>query len=617
MNDSAHGQDGGRGPEGVPVPRMSRAAPSRATWLVACAVLALAGLLAGYFLAIGRARPSTAGPGRPETDQARHVRYWTCSMHPWVHAAEKGKCPICFMDLVPVYETPGGGQTDAPRLVLSKEARDLAEIQTSPVAYRPLSLIVRVVGKIDYDETRLSHVSAWVGGRIDKLYVDYTGFRVAPGDRLTYLYSPDLRIAQQEHLFALRRWQKASQQADAEETASAQAILDASRKKLELWGLLPQQIDKLAQEGRVDDHTTILAPTGGTVIAREAFEGKYVQAGERLFTIADLTTVWAVLDAYEMDQPWLRMGQTVMFQTDAWPGETFKGQVVFIQPTLEESTRTVKVRVAVPNAEQRLKPGMYVHAQVEAALGQAGAVREPGSPPQPVLSIPATAPLLTGTRAVVYVEVNPSLLEAEAVPDWPALIASLRLGGQPPATATQPAAAVEPAGLPVSRLLWGLFSEDLRSRLAALQPPKFGDEALRGDVLKELNAILARRDLYHWAAWKGTNLAEEAQKLLAAGVENLTDRQVIRLNRLLLEAAYPDYLAVSIDRPTYQGRQVELGPRAGDYYAVRSGLEAGEQVVTRGGFKIDAALQIQAKPSMMKPDTRPASVGHQHGGLHE
>lgn len=469
-------------------------------------------VIVGYLIGSrGRATTQKPEPGQAQTAQ---IRYWTCSMHPQIKVAQKGKCPICFMDLVPVYETGGGGRTEQVRLALSETARKLAEIETSPVDYRPLSAVVRMLGKVDYDETRLSYVSAWVPGRIDKLYVNYVGVRVAKGEHLIYLYSPELRTAQEEFLIASRRLLSARQTGDADEVASALIIKEATEKKLQLWGILPAQIEEIERTNRSEDHTTIFASIGGTVISREAYEGKYVEAGERLFTIADLSAVWAMLDAYEIDLGWLRYGESVEFETDSFPGEVFNGRIAFIQPFVNEMTRTVKVRVNVQNPNERLKPGMFVRARVEATLNEAGRVKEPdlagkwmctmhpevvkdsqgvcdicemklvesvtlgfgrpGVPEKKVLSIPASAPLLTGTRAVVYVEQHDA------------------------------------------------------------------------------------------------------------------------------------------DEVFYSAREVRLGPLAGDWYVVLSGLEEGERVVTRGNFKIDAALQIQAKPSMMKPRQDREPPGYTH-----
>jgi len=483
----------------------------RAACVAAAVILAF---VLGYWLAARRAAPP-APAAKAEQPGADRILYWSCSMHPQIKMPDnKSKCPICFMDLTAVREAGGGGG-DAPRLVLSKAARERAEIQTSPVEYRPLAVTVRMVGKIEYDETRLAHISAWVGGRIDRLFVDYAGIRVRKGDHLAEIYSPDLRTVEEEYLIALRRAQAAKKGSDADETASAEAIRSAARKKLELWGVLPAQIEELERTGRTSDRMTIYSPIGGTVIEREAFAGKYVMMGERLFTIAGLDVVWAMLDAYEIDLKWIHYGEAVEFETDAYPGQLFKGRIAFVSPILNEMTRTVKVRVNVPNPDGRLRPGMYVRAKLDVTLDEAGRVRnnavagkwmcpmhpeiikdKPDKcdncgmdleeteklgfsrldvPAKRVLSIPATAPLLTGKRAVVYVE------------------------------------------------------------------ERKGDEV------------------------------------------------------------------------AYVGREVELGDRAGEYYIVNSGLAEGERVVTKGNFKIDSALQIMAKPSMMKPQEGEGTRGEGRG----
>jgi len=414
--------------------------------------LLLCGLLlflAGYCVAPRHPHEAATGEGEAPAEEGR-ILYWSCSMHPQINLPEKGKCPICSMDLIPIRETAKGGAG----LVLAPVAREMIAVETSSVASVALRATVRLIGKIDYDETRLAHVAAWVPGRIEELHVNYVGAKVAKGDPLFTLYSPELRAAQEEHLIAHRRWKAVRDSGDEAEIESALAIRDGTRKRLELWGILPAEIETIETSGRAGDRATIHAPASGTVTMREAFQGKYVSEGERVFSIADLSVVWANLDAYEIDLAGLREGRTVRFEAEALPGESFEGKIAFIPPVLDERTRTVKLRVEVPNPGERLRPGMFVRAAVEVPIGEAG---------ERVLSIPASAPLLSGTRAIVYVE------------------------------------------------------------------------ELRGDEI------------------------------------------------------------------AYVGREIALGPRSGDRYAVRSGLAEGERVVTRGNFKIDAALQIQAKPSLMAP----------------
>ncbi|HDM75495.1 MAG TPA: efflux RND transporter periplasmic adaptor subunit [Deltaproteobacteria bacterium] len=407
---------------------------------------------------------------------------WTCSMHPQIQMPKPGKCPICGMDLIPVAgkeketkEMPGSLR----ELTLSPYARKLAEIQTSPVMRKFVSVNVGMVGKIEYDETRVGYITAWVPGRIDKLFVDFTGVTVEKGKPMVYLYSPELLAAQSELLEAIRASRTLKNSKITTIKTTARKSITAAKEKLKLLGLTDEQIREIIRKGKPSDHVTILAPMSGVVIHKNALEGMYVKTGTRIYTISDLTSVWAKLDAYESDLAWIREGQEVEFRVEAYPGEFFKGTITFIDPFINPKTRTVKVRVDVPNNDLKLKPEMFVHAVAKAPVSAAARVIEkPDKKTLPPLVIPASAPLITGKRAIVYVAV----------------------------------------------------------------PGKEG---------------------------------------------------------------------------TYEGREIVLGPRAGDYYLVLSGLKEGEKVVTNGNFKIDSSLQIQAKPSMMSPEGGSGGGGHQmkHGGM--
>ena len=424
------------------------------------AVLAAFGL--GLLLRGGDGGPGTAGPAAGAPAEAV---IWTCSMHPQIRLPKPGKCPICFMDLIPV-ET--GYRTDdlGPRtLQLSPAAVALAEIQTTMVERRAVEANLRLIGKIGYDETRYRTIAAWFPGRIDTLFVDFTGTRVAEGQALASVYSPELFAAQGELLSAVSAADRLQQSPDPAMRSTAAATVVSARERLRLWGLTDAQIAGVESRGAPLRHQHIFSPLGGVVVHKNAAEGMYVSTGSPLFTVADLSTVWLEVAAYESDLPWLRTGQTITFGVPAVPGRSFQGKVVFIDPVLDGKTRTARVRADVDNADGALKPGMFVTASLAAPLGRpkAGPMADQDLP----LVIPASAPLLTGKRAVVYVQV-------------------------------------------------------------------------------------------------------------------------------------PDQ-----DRPTFEGREVVLGPRAGDAYIVVSGLAEGEMVVTKGNFKIDSALQIQAKPSMMSPGGSP------------
>ena len=397
------------------------------------------GLLAG--LAVGRgcrAQPGSMSAAGTALAAAVKEQIWTCSMHPQIRQPKPGRCPICGMDLIPA----GGEEADTgdgPRsLTLSENAQALADVETAPVERRFVDVEVRMVGKVQLDETRLAYITARVPGRIDRLYANVTGTPVRQGEHLADLYSPELLSAQQE----LRQVAKA---AEGEGGGSTAALLQGAREKLRLWGLTPEQIAEIERSNKTQDHLTFYAPIGGIVVEKEAVEGLYVEPGMKLFTVADLSGVWVKLEAYESDLAWVRYGQRVEFQAEAYPGETFHGIVSFVDPVLNPVTRTVTVRVNADNPDGRLKPEMFVHAILKARVAEGGTVvppdlhgkwmcpmhpevvedgpgscricRMPLEPADQVnrggaaastnapLVIPASAPLITGTRAVVYVAV--------------------------------------------------------------------------------------------------------------------------------------------------------------------------------------------------------------------
>jgi Cu(I)/Ag(I) efflux system membrane fusion protein len=437
------------------------------------AAAVLGAFLLGLLVRSGGPTPEATDPAAAGA-AAGSPTLWTCSMHPQIQLPEPGQCPICFMDLIPV-ESHGEEDLGPRTLEMTETAAALAEIRTTPVRRMVVDNEVRLVGKVAYDETRYRTISAWVGGRIDTLFVDFTGTSVRKGEKLVSLYSPDLYAAQVELLNA-REAQQALEQSDQElMRRTARATVVAARDRLRLWGLSDEQIDAIEQRGTASYHVTIRAPIAGVVVHKNAVEGMYVQTGTRIYTVADLSHVWVDLDAYESDLVWLKEGQSIDFTVEALPGRRFTGAVVFIDPVLDDKTRTVTVRLDAANARRLLKPGMFVHAVVNARLRREGAPPAETDEEKPLV-IPASAPLLTGKRAVVYVRL-------------------------------------------------------------------------------------------------------------------------------------PEH-----EKPTFEGREIVLGPRAGDHYVVEVGLQEGELVVVQGAFKIDSALQIQAKPSMMSPVDDAPAPDHGHDG---
>lgn len=474
----------------------------------------------GYLLRLASTEPTPS-----EAVHAEHAaapaseskqQWWTCSMHPQIKMPKKGLCPICNMDLIPMEDHGAEDGASLRTLSVSENARQLMNVQTAPAERKFVETTVRMVGKVGFDETRLAAISAWVPGRLDRLFVDYTGVTVSKGDHMVSLYSPDLYSAQEELLQAHKAAASTSRSESSLIRGVTQSTIEAARDKLRLWGLTDEQIAEVEKSGKASEHMTINAPIGGVVIHKDALEGQYVQTGTKIYTIADLSQVWVYLDAYESDLQWLRYGQPVEFTTVSYPGETFQGTVAFIDPVLNDQTRTVRVRVNVSNPEGKLKPKMFVKAAVRAQIASGGRV-------------------MNSQLAGKWI----SPMHPEIVKDQPGTC--------------------DVCGMPL------VPAESL--------------------------------------GYASSDSAElERPLVIPASAPLITGTRAIVYVRL------PD-----TEKPTYEGREIVLGLRAGDYYLVRSGLAEGDQVVVQGNFKIDSSLQIQAKPSMMSPEGA-GSAGHDHGG---
>ena len=468
------------------------------------AVVAAFGL--GYLLSRS---PDPTTVDRLHVEEAQHDDHkekavatpstWTCSMHPQIKLPKPGKCPICFMDLVPLSAPHSDMATvGSTTYTMSETAKKLAEVETAKVDREQAKVVVRMVGMVYEDETRIAALTARVDGRLDEIYVNFTGTRVQSGDPMVKIWSPTL-ITSQVELFEATRSSEPSKD-----------VIVGAEEKLIQQGLTREQVAQIKKEGKPILYVTLRAPISGIVMKRMAVLGQFVKEGTEMYTINDLSHVWIKMDAYESDLPWIRYGQEVLFTTPAVPGRQFKGKVLFIDPTLDARTRSVKIRVEAENPEFLLKPGMFVTAELEAEIDATGKViksewagkyicpvhprddpsSEPGicpeskmplkpasaygyaqtDKPELPLVIPSAAPLITGKRAVVYVEVP------------------------------------------------------------------------------------------------------------------------------------------GAEQPTYELREVVLGPRAGDKYVVYDGLKAGDRVVVKGNFKIDSAMQILARPSMMSGPDVPKTV---------
>lgn len=381
---------------------------------------------------------------------------YTCAMHPQIRQPTPGRCPICGMALVPA--SSAAADLDEFSVKIEPAQRRLANIQTAAAETAPLEATLQTVGAIAIDESRQATIAAYVDGRLERLFADYTGVEIKKGDHLAVLYSPQLYGAQVEYVEA-RRALSASGGLPAVRQAQ-EALAANTRQRLREFGMTDEQLAELEKTGKAQSRLTIYAPQGGTVVEKLAVEGNYVKAGDPIYRIAELSTVWLMLKLFPEGATRIRFGQRVEAIVQSLPGEKLPGRVAFIDPTVDLKTRTVGVRVELLN-DGRLRPGDYAEASITLPIGPQGKVfdadlagkwispmhpqivrEQPGRCPicgmdlvptarygfaeepipQPTsLYVPRQAVLLAGGNSVVYVESKPGVFEIRPVTLGPIL----------------------------------------------------------------------------------------------------------------------------------------------------------------------------------------------------
>jgi multidrug efflux pump subunit AcrA (membrane-fusion protein) len=367
--------------------------------VIGAIVLVGAGYLAG-----ARRAPAPKGPPASAATTERKVAFYRSPMDPTVHA-DRPTQDSMGMDFVPVYEdevkAPVSNVAGRATVIIPAERRQLLGVQSQALRRSPLTRVIRTVGRIVPDERLLHHVHTKYDGFVEHVYVDFIGKFVKKGEPLLSIYSPDLFATQQEYLLAIKGARELGRsQSDASTRGSA--LVDAVRQRLLLWDIRPEEIATLEREGVARRDVDLYSDESGYVLAKQALHGMRVTPADSLFDIADLTRVWVMADVYEADLSSIRLGMSAVIETPSAPGRLLRGPVTFISPTVEASTRTIKVRIEIDNPGGLLKPDMFADVSLNIDLGFA-------------LLVPEGAIIDAGARKLAFVDLGEGRYEPREV----------------------------------------------------------------------------------------------------------------------------------------------------------------------------------------------------------
>jgi RND family efflux transporter MFP subunit len=351
--------------------------------------------------------PSSApAPTVAPAPGGRRILFYRSPMDPNIRSDKPAKDSM-GMDFMPVYEDEVGrssGPAVSGRAVVSltPERRSLLGVRSEEVRQMRIEKSLRAVGRVTADERRLAHVHTKFEGYVEHLYVDFTGMLVQKGDPLLSIYSPDLVATQQEYLLALRAQRQLGNSQISSVAQGAASLLEAARERLRLWDIREADIEALERTGTVRRTLDLYAEVTGYVIQKNVVQGMRVMPTDTLFDLADLSRVWVMADVYETDLPTMRLGMPADVTLSYLPGRTWRGSVTNIAPTVEEKTRTIKVRIEVDNQDGALKPDMFADVQLRSDMG-------------PGLVVPDGAIIDTGERKLVFLDRPDGAIEPREV----------------------------------------------------------------------------------------------------------------------------------------------------------------------------------------------------------
>ncbi len=339
------------------------------------------------------------------THVERAADVYTCPMHPTIVSDKPGSCPICGMALVKRTPAPATATASAGvgAVSLSPEQRVTANVKTIRVALDTHTGELVSTGRVTFDERRLAQVTAYTAGRIERLFVNFTGDSVRRGETVATIYSPELFATQQEYLLALENRERMRRAGFAGARSASDDLVESTRRRLNLFGMTSAQIAQLEKTHKPIFATNIVSSVSGVVTQKLVVEQQYVAQGQPLLEVADLSNVWVEVDVYEQQLASVQLGDRVEITVPAIPGRTFHGRVSFIVPVLAGATRTARVRIELANPGLQLKPDMYVNARIL------------GAPAPPHIMVPASAVIDRGQKQFVWVETQPGTYEPRQV----------------------------------------------------------------------------------------------------------------------------------------------------------------------------------------------------------
>lgn len=333
---------------------------------------------------------------------------YTCPMHPQIIQDHPGQCPICGMDLVLKNHSSDEksdhdiSHLDLNEVKLSPSQQILANVQTEKVKYRQFSGAMDFNGYIKINEKNTAHISTPVMGKIVKMYINFEGQSVRAGQQVFELYSPDLVSTQKEYILALNNYDKIKQSKNDFAISQAKSLVDAARYRLKQWELTSSQLDDIEKTRDIMETIKVYSKYSGVITKKYTQEGHWPMAGEIIYDVANLSTVWVMANVYESDVQYIKTGQNVEITSGAYPGEIFNAKINFVDPVFDANSRTLQVRIDVTNKGGKLKPDMYVKVRINTFFTQN-------------LAVPKNAVIRTGQKDLVYVEKEKGVYEPRTV----------------------------------------------------------------------------------------------------------------------------------------------------------------------------------------------------------